>query len=96
MMRPTIRTAGDERLSDVVIDAVSAATGTDPLALPRFHDVIDLDALDRLFRGGDDGRRSDARAVFEVGGCEVHVAADGRVVAIPPESNAGQRQTASG
>lgn len=96
MMRPTIRMAEDGQLSDAVTEAVAAATGTDPLALPRFQDVIDLDALDKLFPGGVDGRRSGARVVFEVSGCEVHAAADGRVVAIPPESGTTTAESATG
>lgn len=95
-MRPTIRMAEEGRLSDTVIDAVAAATGADPLTTPLFNDVIDLDALDKLFPGGDGGPGSGAEVVFEVAGCEVHAAADGRVVAIPPESGTARVESATG
>lgn len=87
MTRHTIKTTNDERLSDTVIDAVAAATDTDPLELPRLSHVIDLDALDRLYRHDDGDRRSRTRVEFAVAGCDVQVTTDGRVVVIPSEAD---------
>lgn len=79
MTQRTIRTTTDEQISDVVIEALAAANGTDPCDLPRLYEVIDLDALDRLVRG-DDRQRTGVRVEFVVAGCDVTVEADGRVV----------------
>jgi|AntRauMinimDraft_4_1070384.scaffolds.fasta_scaffold00083_28 hypothetical protein len=82
---PVIRSreAGDSP-SESVIRAVSEATGTDPLQMPRLGNVIDPDALDALFfadsawaeSDGDDG----GTVSFRFGGCDVTVHADGRTV----------------
>jgi len=47
----------DHRLGYRIVDAISERTNTDPLELtPRLHDVIDVDALEALYRGdGTDG-----------------------------------------
>lgn len=94
MTRPTIRMANDDRISDTVIDAVSAASGTDPLELPPLYEAIDLDALDRLFRREGRSRSSASRIEFAVVGCHVSVDADGRVVVVPSRSEL-ESQTAS-
>lgn len=86
MTRTTIRIAGDDRISDTVIDAVSAATGTDPLDLSPLYETIDPDALDRLFRGDGQRQWSVARIEFAVAGCDVSVHGDGRVVVVPSGS----------
>lgn len=75
---------GDESPSESVVDAVSEATGTDPLQMPRLGDVIDPDALDALFladsawaeSAGDGG----GKVSFRFDGCDVTVHADGRTV----------------
>ena len=55
-----------------VVDAVAAATGTDPLDLyPPLFNVIDPGALDRLFR--DD---AEAVVTFTYNGCRVRVVND--------------------
>lgn len=80
------RTAEDERISDAVIDAVSAATDTDPLDLPLAYEEVDLDAVDSLFHRDDRSRHSDGRIEFRFAGCDVRVYADGRVaVSTSPE-----------
>lgn len=60
--------------STAVVEAVAAHEGTDAERLdPPLNDVVDPDALDRLF----DGRETDARVTFRYRGHEVVVAADG-------------------
>lgn len=93
MTRPTIRRTTDEQLSDTVIDAVSAATDTDPQELPRLSRVIDLDALDRLYRHDDGDRDSCSRIEFTVAGCDVQVTTDGRVDVVPSESESRRTST---
>lgn len=83
---PVVRSRGnDESASESVILAVSDATGTDPLQLPRLGDVVDPDALDDLFLADsqwtDDSRGTEGGTVsFRFSGCDVTVHADGRTV----------------
>lgn len=64
-----------EPVSGRVVDAIAAATDTDPLVMePPLYSSIDPDALDRLFeRGGPE------RVMFEYDGHEVVVRGDGTV-----------------
>lgn len=81
------REAG-ESASESVVSAVSEATGTDPLQMPRLGDVIDPDALNALFLGDSawaDGTGSGGGTVsFRFNHCAVTVHADGRTVVSPP------------
>lgn len=72
--------AGERRLSTSVVQAVATALDADPLSLDeRLYDVLDPDALDRLF--GDDGEATRPRTLsFELAGCSVTVHGDGRIV----------------
>lgn len=72
--------AGERRLSTSVVEAVATALGTDPLSLDeRLYDVLDPDALDRLFEGG--GEETGPRTLsFELANCSVTVHGDGRIV----------------
>lgn len=94
MTQRTIRTTNDELPSDTVIDAVAAATGTDPRELPQLYEVVDLDALDRLVGRDDRHRRTGLRIEFAVAGCDVTVEVSGRVVVVASTSGS-QSQTAS-
>ncbi len=70
------RIADDERVSDAVVRAVAGAEGVDPVDLDvRLYDVLDPDALDRLFRGDS----TVGRVEFTYTGYEVAVHADGRL-----------------
>jgi len=72
--------AGERRLSTSVVQTVATALGTDPLSLDeRLYDVLDPDALDRLFAGG--GEEMGPRTLsFELAGCSVTVHGDGWIV----------------
>lgn len=64
-----------DRMSERVVDALAAATDTDPLGLePPLYRSIDLDALDRIFARGSTGR-----VQFDYDSHEVVVSADGTV-----------------
>lgn len=91
MTEHTTRTATNGRICDTVIDAVSAATNTDPLDLPQLYDTIDPDALERLFCGGDGDARPRGRIEFAFADCDVRVHADGRVVVVPSRTEAPTR-----
>lgn len=83
MRTPIVRTARDESVSQTVVGAVAEATDVDPLALdPPLYEVIDPDALDRLF----DKARSEVQIEFTMAGCQVRVHGAGSVVVVPPEA----------
>lgn len=64
---------------EAVVDALSQAEGVDPTELPPLYDVVDTDALNRLF----DPRDRDSVAAtfsFTVRDWNVFVRGDGRVL----------------
>lgn len=73
------------RPSTAVIEAVAAAAGREPTALPPLHRVVDADALDALLTGGPSNRRTpsetgaNVRVSFAYAGVEVTVSRDGRI-----------------
>jgi hypothetical protein len=87
--------ANDERISDTVIDGVSAATDTDPLDLPPLYEVVDPDALDCLFHHDSREQGPSDRVEFVFAGCEVGIHADGRVVVDPSQSDTEPRTASS-
>ena len=63
-------------VSQTVIDAVAAAEGTPPTELtPPLYDVIDPEALDKVFAG----KASLGKLVFNYNSYEINVEADGYV-----------------
>jgi len=96
MTRETVRMADEERISATIIDAVSVATGTDPLELPLAYEAIDLDAVDRLYRSARGRDRSGVDLRFHFAGCEVRVRGSGRVVAVPHRAEADRRAASTG
>lgn len=76
-----------ESIGETVVYAVAEATDTDPMDLPPIYDVIDLQALERLFPDDSAHANADARVSFTAFDCEVTVHADGEVVVAPlPDS----------
>lgn len=69
--------APDDRVSEVVVEAVAEATGKDLVTffsegdgeLDRLYDSVNPIALDRLVRGEDD----DVEVRFDYAGCEITV-----------------------
>lgn len=79
------RRPGYEAVSQRVIAAVADARDVDPLELPPLYNVVDLDALDRIFENGGSGERSGpGRVIFTIAGCEVIVHSDGEVEVTAP------------
>jgi len=77
MRTPIVRAVEDESVSHTVVMAVAEATDANPLTLdPRLYEVIDPDALDKLFGG----REVEGEITFAMGECHVRVQADDRVV----------------
>lgn len=92
----TKRMANDERISDTVMEGVSAATGIDPLDLPPLSEVVDPDALDSLFHRDSREQEPRSRVEFVFAGCEVGIHADGRVVVDPSRSDTEPRMASTG
>lgn len=75
--------AADGSLASAIVAAVAEATGADPATVGPLNEVIDTDALERLFsplRDPAAGPRT-GTVTFRFEGCRVTVHADGRVVA---------------
>ena len=73
----------DDELSigAVVTSAVETVSGRDVTDLPPLHDVVDVDALDKLFRPRRSGeRRTNGSVTFQFAGYTVTVYADGLLV----------------
>lgn len=73
--------SGDRSLSATVTVAVADAAGVEPSDIPEhLYDVVDPEALDRLFQPRDDGTtRKGGRLTFSLDGHHVTVASDGTV-----------------
>jgi len=71
-----------------VVETVAAATGTDPRSMRPLYEVVDPDALDRVFeRTAGEQSPLRGRVTFRFEGCEVTVSADGRTVVSPPNAD---------
>lgn len=94
-IQQSVRVEPEESVCSAVITAVAAAKDVDPLDLDqRLNDVVDPDALDRIFGETATGRRRSAGHVaFVMEGCEVVVTASGRVTATVSE---GGHSTSAG
>ncbi|EMA30450.1 HalOD1 output domain-containing protein [Halobiforma nitratireducens] len=60
-----------------VVDAIADTTDTDPLELEPLYNIVDPEALDRLFKNDADVRAS---VRFEYAGHTVEVRSDGTVL----------------
>ncbi len=71
--------------TEAVIDAVAAASGIEPRALPPLYEAVDPDALDRLFCRGDAASGSSGTVLsFTANGWNVFVRDDGRIRVCDP------------
>lgn len=77
----SVTTAQHKSVCSTVITAIANAKGVEPRHLSeRLNDVIDPDALDRIFGNTVMGRgRTVGRVLFEMAGCEIEVHATGHV-----------------
>ena len=93
-MKPTTHTvddlapdAGPAAVSTAVVCAVAEANGRDAEALDAcLYDVVDPDALERLFRYEGDGAGWTGRVGFSLAGCDVLVRSDGRITVTKAET----------
>lgn len=67
--------------------AVAEAKNVDPLELEPLNDVIDPDALDKIFQPGESLMSGELR--FTMADCQVVVRGDGEVAVTPPAANDG-------
>lgn len=74
----------DDRPGMAVVEAVADASGVEPMEVtPRLSDVVDPDALERLFAESHDGRsRSDGAVCFGMGRWTVQIDWDETVVSV--------------
>lgn len=72
--------AGDVPLSATVTSLVATAAEVDPTDLDPLNDVVDPDALDKLFAPREDGTpRTPGAVSFEFGPFDVRIGEDGAV-----------------
>lgn len=71
--------SGTRSLSDKVVQTLADAEGVDPLELDPLYEVVDPDALDRLFDSTSDDDRREGRVQFRASGYRVEVTSSGRV-----------------
>ena len=76
-------------ISETVVITVAEATGVDPLELEPLYEVVDPDALNRLFRSAP----GFVEVSFRMANCEVVVHCDGEVVVTPSVSQDHQVKT---
>lgn len=73
-------TAHASNVSDEVVEKVAEVEDVDPLELtPPLYDVIDPDALDKLFASMPTAGRMEGQVTFSYNGYEVTVCGDGHV-----------------
>ena len=71
-----------EQVSTTIIEAVAAVTDTPPTEIdPRLYDILDPDALDRLFQPTKNRsrRRRSGQVTIPIDDCTVTVHADGNI-----------------
>lgn len=74
-----------QQASIAVIEVLSVALDTDPLALDPLHTQIDLDSVDRLFSPRKSSTApQEGHLVVWIAGCEVTVFGHGEVVVAEP------------
>lgn len=78
---------GSARLSQTVTEVLLALAGMEPRAGPPLSDVVDPDALNRLFERPAGAADPDDHVSFTHLGCTVLVYRDGHVVAYPPDAS---------
>lgn len=80
-------------LTERIVAAVANAADCSSRELPPLYEVIDPDALDRLFAPTyEGGPRSDGRVMFEYAGYEVVIHSPSDVDVSPADAAGGQQQ----
>ncbi|WP_336363197.1 HalOD1 output domain-containing protein [Halalkalicoccus salilacus] len=81
-MNTQVTSIEGETPSMAVVVAVAKAKGVDPLELEPLGEVIDPEALDRIFAESDDSRTT-GWLTFRMADCEVTVTSDGELSVTP-------------
>ncbi|SFG52406.1 hypothetical protein SAMN04488063_2303 [Halopelagius inordinatus] len=88
--RVEVTRSSDEHLATTVVYALSEALDRNPNDLPvELNQVVDPDALERVFEERGETPRGPGRLVFEIADCEVTVTSSGRVTVVPIPPTAG-------
>lgn len=74
----------DDELSTSVASALSEVTNGEPFAGRPLDEVIDADALDRLFSPSGESLRLGGHVEFEFEECDVTVHGSGKIVIVRP------------
>lgn len=81
--------SGTGPVSERIVKAVATVRDVDPIDLPPLYEVIDPDALDRLFPQGETPNRNSAsRLIFTMADCTVVVDGTGYIDVTPEEPSA--------
>ncbi|WP_435346365.1 HalOD1 output domain-containing protein [Haloarchaeobius sp. HRN-SO-5] len=82
---------GSASLTTTLIHAISDVTGIDVSDTEHtLADVIDPEALDRLFQSkSDDSAFVNGHVHFVLWGCQVTIYSDGHIVVVPPQPQQG-------
>lgn len=85
--RPAYRIRESETVTEAVVRAVCAETGSDPTRLDPLYSVIDPEALNALFsdRDGGGSQRAHASVAFDYCGRQIVISASGTVRVSPLE-----------
>ncbi|WP_408960756.1 HalOD1 output domain-containing protein [Natrinema sp. 74] len=85
--------ADSQSLSTTIIEAVGAATDTDPNQMEPMYEALDPDALDALFRPrSDDSLRTNGQVLFSLDGHDVAVHSCGDIIVDVSENERGERE----
>ncbi|WP_226010826.1 HalOD1 output domain-containing protein [Halomicrobium salinisoli] len=68
----------DQSLAVTISEALATVEGTEPWEIDPLYDVIDFDAVERLFQGDGETQRA-MTLTFGVGEWNVHVHGDGTI-----------------
>lgn len=84
--------SSDDRVSDVVIEAVAAVRDEDPTLLdPPLYEAVEPDALDHIFEAwARDPSVPDGQVAFTMANCRVVVHSTGTVTVIPLSGDASR------
>jgi len=88
---------GDELSpSEVIIDAIAEAAGSEPAEVPTLYEYVDPDAIDALFERHDGSEDAEAVLGFTVDAWNVFVRADGKVRVCDGTHRAASRSVFAG
>lgn len=72
-------TEGYQTPSMAIVEAVAEAEGIDPAELPPMYEIVDSDAVDRLFTSYDEAEESEAVLSFTHDHWNIFVRGDGEI-----------------